>query len=228
MLALPLAKLAVGVKTAVRFKPVPLIAPSVPPVTTTSPVLPFQLKLEPGFSLKLKVMVAVSPALSADLSLVMLKVGARVSMLIEGVVPAAPTLPTASAYRPAATAMLALPEARSAVGVKTAVRLRPVPLMAPSVPPETTTSPLLPSQVKVSPGSSLKVKVIVAVSPIFRADLLLLMLKVGASVSMACAPSPARLASSTALPAASLKPLPTKLSATVPLATPGVGVTLTV
>jgi hypothetical protein len=59
--------------------------------------------------------------------------------------------------------MLAEPEARLAVGVKTAVRVKPDPLIAPSVPPATTTSPLLPSQAKVLPGSSLKLKVMVAV-----------------------------------------------------------------
>ena len=55
----PLARLAVGVKVAVRVSPEPEIAPSVPPVTTTSPVVPFQEKVLPGSSEKEKVMVAV-------------------------------------------------------------------------------------------------------------------------------------------------------------------------
>ena len=59
--------------------------------------------------------------------------------------------------------ILAVPEATLAVGVKVAERVSPVPLMAPSVPPLTTTSPLVPFQVKLAPGSSLKVKVTVAV-----------------------------------------------------------------
>ena len=96
MLALPLAKLAVGVKVAVRVNPLPLISPRVPPVTTTSPVLPFQAKLLPGSSLKVKVMVAISPALRVETSLVIVRVGARVSMLMLGVLPAPPVLPAAS------------------------------------------------------------------------------------------------------------------------------------
>ena len=79
MLALPEARLAVGVKVAVRVRPLPLISLSVPPVTTTSPSEPFQAKLMPGSSLNEKVMVAVSSDLSASLLLVMERVGARVS-----------------------------------------------------------------------------------------------------------------------------------------------------
>ena len=81
MLALPEAKLAVGVKVAVRVRPLPLIAPSVPPVTTTSPAVPFHVKVPPGSSLKVKVMVAVSPALSVALLLVIVSVGAVVSTM---------------------------------------------------------------------------------------------------------------------------------------------------
>ena len=96
MLALPLAKLTVGVKTAVRVRPVPLIALSVPPVTVMSPTDPFQAKLLPGSSENVKVMLAVSPALSVETLLVMLTLGAKVSMLIAGVEPAAPLFPRAS------------------------------------------------------------------------------------------------------------------------------------
>ncbi len=84
---------------------------------------------------------------------------------------------------PDATVMLAVPPLVLAVGVKVAVRVRPEPLMAPSVPPETTTSPVDPSQVKVEPGSSLKVKVIVAVSPAFSVLALLVIDSVGAVLS---------------------------------------------
>ena len=92
MLAEPEVKLPVGVKVAVRVKPLPLIAPKLPLLTTTSS----ELKLEPGSSLKVKVIVAVSPALTALTLLVIAKVGARVSMLMLGVVPAPPVLPAAS------------------------------------------------------------------------------------------------------------------------------------
>ena len=74
MLAVPLLRLAVGVKVAVRVRPVPLMALKVPPETATSPVLPFQLKVENGSSLKVKVMVAVSPALRAATLLVIVTV----------------------------------------------------------------------------------------------------------------------------------------------------------
>jgi hypothetical protein len=91
MLAVPEARLAVGVKTAVRVVPLPLIAPSVPPVVVMS------LSVNPvGASLKLKVTVAVSPDLTVETPLVMDNVGASVSMLIDGVVPAPPALPAVS------------------------------------------------------------------------------------------------------------------------------------
>ena len=96
MLALPLARLAVGVNTAVRVSPVPLTAPNTPPVTTRSPELPSQAKLAPGSSENVKVMLAVSLALSADTSLAILTVGAMVSIEITGVTPALPKLPALS------------------------------------------------------------------------------------------------------------------------------------
>ena len=96
MLALPLARLAVGVKMEVRVRPVPLMALKVPPVTTRSPELPSHAKLVPGFSEKVNVMLAVSPALSAVKLLAMLTVGAKVSIEMLGVVPALPELPAVS------------------------------------------------------------------------------------------------------------------------------------
>ena len=91
MLALPEARLVVGVKVAVRVRPVPLIALKVPPVVTMS------VSRKPmGASLNVKVMVAVSPALTALALLVMANVGATVSMLMLGVVPATPALEAAS------------------------------------------------------------------------------------------------------------------------------------
>ena len=77
-------------------RPLPLMAPKVPPVTTTSPALPFQLKLLPGSSVNVKVMVAVSPIFKALLLDAMATEGAKVSMLMAGVVPAAPGLLAAS------------------------------------------------------------------------------------------------------------------------------------
>ena len=96
MLALPLARLAVGVKMEVRVRPVPLMALKVPPVTRRSPELPFQAKLVPGFSENVNVMLAVSPALSTATLLAMLTVGAKVSIEMMGVVPALPELPAVS------------------------------------------------------------------------------------------------------------------------------------
>ena len=96
MLAEPLDKLAVGVNVPVRDRPVPLIAPRVPPEIVRSPAVPFQAKLVPGSSEKVKVIVAVSPTFSVATLDVIATVGARVSIVIEGEVPAAPVLPAAS------------------------------------------------------------------------------------------------------------------------------------
>jgi hypothetical protein len=96
MVAEPLDKLADGVKIAVRVSPVPLIAPKVPPETVRSPLVPFQAKLVPGSSENVKVMVAVSPTFSVATLDVIATLGASVSIVIEGVVPAEPVLPAAS------------------------------------------------------------------------------------------------------------------------------------
>ena len=99
MLAVPESVLAAGVKVANRVVPLPAIALSVPPVTVTSPLDPFQVKLAPGSSLKVKVMVAVSPALSVALLLVIVSVGAEVSMVTLRPVEAGPRLPAWSSTR---------------------------------------------------------------------------------------------------------------------------------
>ena len=96
MLAVPLAKLGVGVKTAVRIVPVPLMAPKVPPAITRSPELPSHSKLVLGSSENVKVILAVSPALSAATLLTILTVGLRVSMAMLGEMPALPVLPALS------------------------------------------------------------------------------------------------------------------------------------
>ena len=79
--------------------------------------------------------------------------------------------------------MDAVPALVLADGEKVAVRVSPVPVMAESVPPETLTSPVVPFQEKELPGSSEKVKVMVAVSPLFKVGTLLVMVRVGAWVS---------------------------------------------
>ena len=96
MLAEPLDKLEVGVKTAVRLRPVPLMAPKVPPETVRSPAVPFHAKLAAGSSENVNVMVAVSPTFSVATLVVIATVGATVSMVIEGEAPPAPVLPAAS------------------------------------------------------------------------------------------------------------------------------------
>ena len=65
-----------------------------------------------------------------------------------------------------------------AVGVNVAVRVKPLPLIADRLPPLTNTSPLVPFHANVLPGSSENVNVIVAVSPLFNADTLLVIERV--------------------------------------------------
>jgi len=79
--------------------------------------------------------------------------------------------------------MEAVPALVLADGVKMALRVRPEPLMAERVPPVTERSPVVPSQEKELPGSSEKVKVMEAVSPLFNVEALLVMAIEGAWVS---------------------------------------------
>ena len=79
MLAVPLPWLAAGVNTAVRVRPVPLMAPKLPPAMTTSPVVPSHAKLVPGSSENVKVTEAVSVEFKLDLSEAMTTLGAVVS-----------------------------------------------------------------------------------------------------------------------------------------------------
>ena len=96
MEAVPALVLADGVKVAVRVTPVPVMGESVPPVTTTLPLVPSQEKELPGSSEKVKVMVAVSPLFKVDASLEMVRVGAWVSKGRDRALPAAPRLPAGS------------------------------------------------------------------------------------------------------------------------------------
>ncbi len=81
--------------------------------------------------------------------------------------------------------MLAEPLDKLADGVKTAVRVTPVPLTVPKVPPETVRSPFDPFQAKLVPGSSENVNVMTAVSPTFRVVTSEVIATVGVRVSMA-------------------------------------------
>ena len=92
MEAVPAFVLADGVKVAVRVRPEPVMAERVPPVTETSSDVNEVL----GSSEKVKVMVAVSPLFKVEALLVMARVGAWVSKVRDGVVPAPPLLPAAS------------------------------------------------------------------------------------------------------------------------------------
>ena len=122
--------------------------------------------------------------------------------------------------------MLAVPDTTLAVGVKVAVRVNPLPLMLPSMPPLTTTSPALEAQTKLLPGSSLNVKVMAAVSPAFKVATSDVMLTAGPVVStkysglLATAIDVMTLV----LPALSFKVAPFKLSALMAMATPSVSV----
>ena len=93
--------------------------------------------------------------------------------------------------------MLAMPPASSDAGVKTAVRVKPLPLIGPSLPPVVTTSPAT----KLAPGSALKTKLMTAVSPTLTAGWLLVMASVGATVAMS---SVGVLPAAPVLPAASV------------------------
>ena len=92
MLAVPEARPAVGVKVAVRTRPVVVKPLRVPPDTAISDAE----KVARGSSLKVKLMVAVWPACKVGTLLVIATLGASVSMVIEGVVPAPPALSAAS------------------------------------------------------------------------------------------------------------------------------------
>ena len=122
--------------------------------------------------------------------------------------------------------MLAVPETTLAVGVKVAVRVKPVPLMLLKVPPLSTTSPALEAHTKLLPGSSLNVKAMAAVSPDFKVAKSEVMLTLGAVVStkysglLATAIDVMTLV----LPALSFKVAPFKLSALMEMATPSVSV----
>ena len=90
--AVPALVSADGEKVAVRVRPLPEISESVPPVTVTT----LFEKVVSGSSEKVKVMVAVSPLFKVDTLLVIVRVGAWVSKVRDGVLPAPPLLPARS------------------------------------------------------------------------------------------------------------------------------------
>ena len=94
MLALPVVP-GVGVKVAVRVKPVPLMAPKLPPRTCTSPCRPSQTKLVPGSLVKVNVTAVVWPMRTLSSCAEITTLGASVSTLMVRV-PATPMLPAAS------------------------------------------------------------------------------------------------------------------------------------
>ena len=147
---------------------------------------------------------------------------------MDGVVPATVLALAAVSVKEPAVVVMEIAAVPSAVNV--AVRVRPLlSFKAPNVPPATTTSPVVPSQAKVAPGSSLNVKVIVVVPSktidvVVTPELAAVIVTVGAKVSMACALS---VLAALTLPAASVIALAARARETEPLATPAVGVTFT-
>ena len=93
----------------------------------------------------------------------------------------------------------AVPALVLAAGVKVAVKVLPtVRVIAESVPPVTMTSPVVPSQEKELPGSSEKVKVMVAIPFAMRVDWSAVIVSVGAIAStLAVCPVKTRLFNST-------------------------------
>lgn len=122
--------------------------------------------------------------------------------------------------------MFDVPESTFSVGEKVAVRVDPVPLMLLKVPPLMTTSPVLVDQTKLLPGSSLKVKVMAEVSPAFKVAISDAMLTLGDVVSTKyCGLLSIELdVMALALPIASLRVAPFRLSAFNATATPSVSV----
>ena len=96
--------------------PEPAKLESAPPTT----VILEEIKAVEAASLRVKVMVAVSPDFKAEVEELMVIVGARVSTLMEIVLEAVLLLPAPSVKVPAATLMVAV-AVLFAVGVKVAV-----------------------------------------------------------------------------------------------------------
>ena len=195
LLTLPAASVALAVRVCAPGNRALLVMDQLPLPSAVAvpsnvePSVSYRLTVLPASAVPVKVgvvLLVMSSLLDTPVSLAAARsgaegaAGARVSKVSVGVAPAPPLFPAVSVYSPAATVMLAVPPLVAAAGVNVAVRVRPVPLRGPRVPPETVTSP----KVNVAPGFSLKAKVMSAVSPILSVDTLLLIPNVGAVVSM--------------------------------------------
>ena len=157
MLAVPADSPVDGVSVAVyslEFDGETSNPASVPPVVVMSEAVK-----PSGASLNKKLMIAFCTVDTVATLLVMASVGASASMVMSGVTVkvllADARFNAASVNFPLATVTLALV---SALRVRLAVRVRPVPLMLPKVPPTSVTSVL-----SKPTGGSLNQKVMVAV-----------------------------------------------------------------
>ena len=149
--------------------------PRVPPAT----VILEEIKAVKAGSLRVKVMVAVSPIFKAVLFVVIVIVGATVSTVIEIVLEAVLALPAASMKVAAATLKVAV-VVLVTVGIKVAVYVKPDPAKLESAPPTT----VILEEIKAVEAASLRVKVKVAVWPDFKAEVEELIVMVGAMVSI--------------------------------------------
>ena len=147
----------VGVNDAVAILSTNTKSLNVPPVTVKSPnaISAF------GTSEKVIVTNVDSPALRLLSAEVIITVGALVST-VNSTEPVTPKLPIVSVYDSALTDTVAA-TSESASGVNVTVRVVPVPAKSDNVPPVATKSPIT----IVSSGSSVNVKVTVAVSAAF-------------------------------------------------------------
>ena len=147
----------VGVNDAVAILSTNTKSLNVPPVTVKSPnaISAF------GTSEKVIVTNVDSPALRLLSADVIITVGALVST-VNSTEPVTPKLPIVSVYDSALTDTVAA-TSESASGVNVTVRVVPVPAKSDNVPPVATKSPIT----IVSSGSSVNVKVTVAVSEAF-------------------------------------------------------------
>jgi len=153
--------------------PDPAKVDKVPPTVVILP----STKVEEA-SLRVKVMVAVSPIFKAVLLEAMVMVGATVSTVMEIVLEAMLLLPAPSVKVPTATLKVAV-VVLVTVGIKVAVYVKPDPAKLESAPPTT----VILEEIKAVEAASLRVKVKLAVSPIFKVVLLEAIVMAGATVS---------------------------------------------
>ena len=153
--------------------PDPAKLDKVPPTVVILP----STKVEEA-SLRVKVMVAVSPIFKAVLLEAMVMVGATVSTVMEIVLEAMLLLPAPSVKVPTATLKVAV-VVLVTVGIKVAVYVKPDPAKLESAPP----TKVILEEIKAVEAASLRVKFKLAVSPIFKVVLLEAIVMAGATVS---------------------------------------------